>query len=95
MTAFLTFIYGGPKYIDYTVGTDASSNPILVTFDGPQSMQVAHTGFAITASQYSYFVNQMVVPALATDLSVPVADIGACFAPPLLDQTFIDSIVGQ
>lgn len=96
LTAFLAFTYGGPLFLNYKVGTsNATGNPdILITFPGPQGMRAAHVGFNITAAQYTYFVTNAVVPAL-TSAGIPNGDISTCFAPPLLDQTFIASMVGQ
>ncbi len=85
LAAFLVYLYGGPSQITYTDG---------VVYQGPQSMQDSHQGLNITASQYNYFVNSIVVPALTSN-GVPSGDISSCFAPPLLDPTFMASIVGQ
>jgi hypothetical protein len=93
LQAFLVYQYGGPSFINRNVA--ASGDPAVpITFRGPQSMLAAHTGFNITSAQYTFFVTQMVVPALTSN-GVPSGDVSSCFAPPLLDPTFISSIVGQ
>jgi len=85
LAAFLVYAYGGPTSITYTDG---------VTYSGLQDMTTAHAGLAITASQYSYFVSNMVVPAL-TSSGVSSADVTSCFAPVVSDPTFMASIVGK
>lgn len=92
LAAFLVYLYGGPTFLNYNVGTMGS--PILVTITGPQGMQDAHMGLAITPAQYTYFVTSIVVPALTSN-GVPSGDVSSCFAPPLLDSTFQAAIVGQ
>jgi hypothetical protein len=85
LAAFLVYAYGGPTSIMYTDGR---------TYDGPQDMTMAHTGLAITSSQYDYFVSDIIVPALTTN-GVPTGDVTSCFAPVLTDATFKASIVGK
>jgi hypothetical protein len=85
LAAFLVYAYGGPAQITYTDG---------ITYQGPQSMEESHQGLNITSSQYNYFVNSIIVPALTTS-GVPSSDISTCFAPPLVDSSFKASIVGQ
>ncbi len=85
LAAFLVYVYGGPTQITYTDG---------VTYQGPQSMQQAHQGLAITLDQFNYFVANAVVPALTVN-GVSTADVSSCFAPPLANPSFINSIVGQ
>lgn len=85
LAAFLVYAYGGPTSITYTDG---------VAYSGLQDMVSAHTGLAITGSQYQYFVSNIVVPAL-TSSGVSVADVTSCFAPVVLDPTFQASIVGK
>jgi hypothetical protein len=93
LAAFLVFVYGGPSSITYTDNMMYTANPDMMT---------AHHGLAITAPQYSYFVTNIVVPALTlngvkhgTGGDTSPDDVGSCFAPPLTDATFMASIVGQ
>jgi hypothetical protein len=85
LAAFLVYLYGGPTQITYTDG---------VVYQGPQSMQQAHQGLNITASEFTYFVSNIIVPALTSN-GVPATDVSTCFAPPLADPTFVASVVGQ
>ena len=85
LAAFLVFTYGGPSTITYTDG---------VVYTGPQDMTESHLGLNITSAQYTYFVNSIVVPALTSN-GVPSGDVSSCFAPPLVDATFMASIVGH
>lgn len=85
LAAFLVYAYGGPESIQYTDGK---------TYTGPQNMAAAHAGMAITASQYDYFIANMVVPAL-TDNGVTADDVSTCFAPIVTDAAFKASIVGK
>jgi len=85
LAAFLVYLYGGPTQITYTDG---------VVYQGPQSMQQSHQGLNITTSQFNYFVSDIIVPALSAN-GVSTADINACFAPPLMNPTFVASVVGQ
>jgi hypothetical protein len=62
-------------------------------YDGP-SMEAAHNGLNITSEQYDFFVTDVIVPALA-DSGVPEEDITDCFAPPVLDENFKNSIVNR
>ena len=85
LAAFLVYAYGGPTSIKYTDGK---------TYMGPQDMVQAHTGLAITAPQYNYFVSNIVVPAL-TGNGVPMGDVSSCFAPVVTDPAFVASVVGH
>jgi hypothetical protein len=85
LAAFLVFTYGGPYQITYVDG---------VNYFGPQDMPSAHAGLNITSSQYDYFVNDIIVPALTTK-GVTMADVSSCFAPALTSASFKASIVGQ
>jgi hypothetical protein len=85
LAAFLVHAYGGPASIMYTDGK---------TYSGLQDMKAAHTGLAITADQYNYFIANIVVPAL-TDNGVPTDDVTSCFAPVVTDAAFVASIVGH
>ncbi len=62
-------------------------------YSGP-TMEDAHAGLEITSDQYDYFVTEIIVPALAEN-GVPMEDITDCFAPPVVDEAFKASIVGQ
>jgi hypothetical protein len=86
LAAFLVWAYGGPSSITYTDNN---------VYDGAnQSMVAAHTGLAITNDQYTYFLTNIVVPAL-TNKGVPMGDVSSCFAPVVSDATFVASIVGH
>jgi hypothetical protein len=85
LAAFLVYAYGGPTTITYTDGK---------TYTGPQSMESAHKGLAITSDQYDYFVMDIVVPALITN-GVSSDDVSSCFAPVITAAAFKASIVGQ
>lgn len=85
LAAFLVYVYGGPNKITYGDGK---------SYSGLQDMTAAHIGLNITAAQYDYFVANIVVPALTAN-GVPMADVSACFAPPLVDAVFKASIVGK
>jgi len=88
LNAFLVYAYGGPTSSVYSDGK---------TYDGKIDMTAAHTGLAITADQYNYFVSDIVVPALLAE-KVPMADVTACFAPVITGTTgaaFMASIVGH
>lgn len=86
LAAFLVYQYGGPTSITYTDGKTYVGND--------QDMTEAHTGLAITADQYTYFISNIVVPAL-TSSGVSADDVTSCFAPVVTDSKFEDSIVGQ
>jgi hypothetical protein len=86
LAAFLVYVYGGPDSITYTDNVSYTGNN--------QSMITAHTGLAITADEYNYFVMNIVVPALTTN-GVTTADVSSCFAPAITDATFMASIVGH
>ena len=60
-------------------------------YTGP-SMVDAHTGLAITQEEYDAFIG-LIVGVLA-DAGVPEDDINLCFAPPLVDPAFVETIVG-
>jgi hypothetical protein len=85
LAAFLVYSFGGPSEITYTDNK---------TYSGLQMMTTAHTGLGITADEYSYFVTNVVVPALTTN-GVSTADVAACFAPVVSDPNFMAQIVGQ
>ena len=56
LAAFLVWVYGGPNSITYTDNKMYTGNN--------QDMVAAHTGLNITAAQYTYFITNIVVPAL-------------------------------
>jgi hypothetical protein len=85
LAAFLVWEFGGPTTITYTDG---------MTYDGIQDMVTAHTGLNITQAQYTYFLTNIVVPSLTSN-GVTMADVSSCFAPPLMDPTFVGEIVGH
>lgn len=85
LAAFLVDTYGGPSTSTYTD---------KVSYVGPQDMTESHLGLNIASAQYTYFVNNIVVPALSTN-GVPPGDVSGCFAPPLVDSAFIASVVGH
>lgn len=85
LAAFLVFTYGGPSSIVYTDGQ---------TYQGPQDMTESHQGLAITNAQFTYFVDNIVVPALTTK-GVSSADVSDCFAPAITSASFIASVVGH
>ena len=85
LAAFLVKAYGGPSTIVYTDGN---------TYSGDQDMVEAHTGLAITSSQYDYFVTSIVVPAL-TNKGVTADDVSSCFAPVITSAAFKASVVGH
>jgi hypothetical protein len=85
LAAFLVYAYGGPTSIMYTDGK---------TYSGLQDMTAAHTGLSITSDQYTYFVTNVIVPALTSN-GVPSGDISSCFAPVITDSAFEASIVGH
>jgi hypothetical protein len=84
LAAFLVFAYGGPS----------TTTVAGVSYNGDQDMVAAHTGMNITASQFTYFVTNEVVPALASS-GVGSADISSCFAPVVTSAAFQASIVGH
>jgi hypothetical protein len=85
LAAFLVYVYGGPSSITYTDGN---------TYQGPQNMVSAHSGFHITSDQYGYFVANIVVPALTSN-GVKSEDVSSCFAPPITSAGFEAQIVGD
>jgi hypothetical protein len=86
LAAFLVWAYGGPNSITYTDNMMYTGNNI--------DMVAAHTGLNITQAQYTYFLTNIVVPAL-TSSGVTMADVTSCFAPPVSDPTFVATIVGH
>ena len=65
-------------------------------------MVTAHTGLAITATQYDYFLSNVIVAALVSSGvkhgaggSADPNDVSSCFAPILVDAAFKASIVGK
>jgi len=62
-------------------------------YGGP-TMEAAHEGLAITSEQYDYFIASVVVPALSEN-GVAQADIENCFAPPVVDTAFKNSIINR
>jgi truncated hemoglobin YjbI len=61
-------------------------------YTGP-TMEVAHTGMAITQEQYDAFIG-LIAGILEQDM-VPADDINLCFAPALVDPAFANTIIGQ
>ncbi len=87
----------GPKRVqEFTTNL---ANFLVQVYGGPQnytgpSMEKAHEGLNITSEQYDYFIANVVVPALV-DNGVPMADIEDCFAPPVVDEAFKNSIINR
>ena len=86
LAAFLVFVYGGPSSITYTDGKTYTGKGIDIV--------AAHTGLKITKDQYSYFIMNIVVPALTSN-GVPTADVSSCFAPVVTASAFEDEVVGH
>jgi hypothetical protein len=84
LAAFISLAYGGPT----------STTVDGVSYDGEIDMKTAHAGMAITSAQYDYFVTNDIVPAL-TASGVTTADVTACFAPVVTDDTFKNTIINQ
>lgn len=61
-------------------------------YTGP-SMEAAHAGLDITQQEYDDFI--VLIAGVLADAGVPADDISQCFAPPLVDPTFVSTIVGQ
>jgi hypothetical protein len=75
------------------------ANFLVQVYGGPEnytgpSMEEAHGGLNITSEQYDYFITSIVVPALSEN-GVPQADIENCFAPPVVDPAFKNSIINR
>jgi hypothetical protein len=90
----LVWAYGGPNSIVYTDGKTYVGND--------EDMVAAHTGLNITSAQYTYFLTNIVVPALTsngvkngTGGAASPDDVGTCFAPVLTATAFVASIVGH
>jgi truncated hemoglobin YjbI len=72
---------------------------LVQVYGGPanykgRSMAEAHAGLGITDAQYTFFVTDVIVPALKAK-GVSDEDIQKGFAPPVLDPAFQASIVGK
>ena len=65
-----------------------------MTYEGVQDMVTAHTGLDITQSQYTYFLTNIVVPAL-TSSGVTSADVSSCLAPTLMNPGFTATIINH
>lgn len=63
-------------------------------YTGP-TMTASHAKLEITRAQYDYFLTDVVVPALKSVITDPnnQTDIGACFAPVLMDPNVIKTVV--
>lgn len=61
-------------------------------YTGP-SMEESHTGLAITQAEYDAFIG--LIAGVLADAGVPQTDIEQCFAPPLVDPAFANTIIGQ
>ena len=61
-------------------------------YTGP-SMEEAHTGMGITQAEYDAFIG--LIAGVLKDNGVPDADINNCFAPPLVDPAFANTIIGK
>jgi len=86
LAAFLVYEYGGPTSITYTDGK---------TYQGAgQNLETEHAGLEITMDQYTYFVDNVIVPALSS-AGVPTGDIDSCFAPLVLNSAVISAVVGH
>lgn len=75
------------------------ANFLVQVYGGPENyagptMEQAHEGLNITSEQYDYFITSIVVPALSEN-GVPQADIENCFAPPVVDPAFKNSIINR
>jgi Bacterial-like globin len=75
------------------------ANFLVQVYGGPEnytgpSMEDAHEGLDITSEQYDYFIANIVVPALSEN-GVPQSDIEDCFAPPVVDPAFKNSIINR
>jgi len=57
------------------------------------TMEAAHAGMAITQEEYDAFI--VLIAGVLSDAGVPDEDITNCFAPPLVDPTFANTIIGQ
>lgn len=93
LAAFLVYAYGGPTEIMYTDGK---------MYSGLQDMTSAHTGLAITSTQFDYFISNIVVPSLTQNGvkagaggSADPNDVSSCFAPVVTEAAFKATIVGQ
>ena len=64
----------------------------MAAYTGP-SMEAAHAGLGITQLEYDAFI-ALIVDVL-TDNGVPQQDISDCFAPPLVDPSFANTIIGH
>lgn len=60
-------------------------------YTGPD-MVSSHKNLAITRAQYSYFISDVVVPALKNS-GVDPNDINNCFAPVVTDTAFVKTVV--
>jgi hypothetical protein len=60
-------------------------------YTGPD-MVTSHKDLGITRAQYSYFISDVVVPALTT-AGVDPNDITNCFAPVVTDTAFVKTVV--
>lgn len=61
-------------------------------YTGP-SMPAAHAGLGITQTEYDAFIG--LIAGVLADNGVPEDDINNCFAPPLVDPAFADTIIGK
>lgn len=61
-------------------------------YTGP-SMEAAHAGMGITQEEYDSFI--VLIAGVLSDAGVPDEDISQCFAPPLVDPAFANTIIGQ
>ncbi len=61
-------------------------------YSGP-SMQAAHKGMKITQQEYDAFI--ALIAEELVEIGIPLADVEDCFAPPLIDPAFADTIIGQ
>jgi hypothetical protein len=94
LAAFLVWAYGGPNSIMYADGKTYTGNN--------HDMVVEHTGLNITNAQYTYFLTNIIVPALDSSGvkhgaggAADPDDVGTCLAPALTDAAFVASIVGH
>ncbi len=62
------------------------------SYTGP-TMEAAHTGMGITQAEYDAFIG--LIAGVLKDNGVPDADINNCFAPPLVDPAFANTIIGK
>ncbi len=61
-------------------------------YTGP-TMEESHAGLGITQEEYDAFIG--LIAGVLSNNGVPDEDIANCFAPPLVDPAFANTIIGQ